>query len=68
MSLLLLPCEPGSPRRPDPHFAREAEAGRGVGFDVAYLDHDVLEATRDGAAALAGARLPEPPTTWVYRG
>lgn len=42
--LLLVPANPLRPRRPDDHFAAEAQAARAAGFDVAVVDHDALAA------------------------
>jgi hypothetical protein len=63
--LLIVPGDPLRPRRPDPHFAPEAAAARGVGWDVAVVDHDAL--ARAGGAADAVARVPEGARA-VYRG
>ncbi|WP_343230761.1 ATP-grasp domain-containing protein [Yinghuangia seranimata] len=62
---LLFPCDPLNPRRPDPHFAREAAAARELGFAVAYVDHD---AALRGDAAEAVARVPEGFGALFYRG
>lgn len=40
--LLLVPCDPVDPRRPDEHFAAEARAAREAGAAVALVDHDAL--------------------------
>ncbi|GAB3959203.1 hypothetical protein GCM10027614_78230 [Micromonospora vulcania] len=39
---LLVPANPLRPRRPDDHFAPEADAARAAGIDVAVIDHDAL--------------------------
>lgn len=69
--MLLIPCDPLDPRRPDEHFAPEAAAARTAGISVGLVDHDALAAGRaaDGvrplrAAALEGADLADA----VYRG
>lgn len=69
--LLLVPCDPVDPRRPDEHFAAEARAAREAGAAVALVDHDAL-ARGDAAggvrrvrrAALAGDDAADA----VYRG
>ncbi|MET8122565.1 ATP-grasp domain-containing protein [Micromonospora sp. NPDC005189] len=62
--MLLVPANPLRPRRPDDHFAAEAQAARAVGIDVAVVDHDAL--TRDdpqgGVAAVPAGGVA------VYRG
>ncbi|MET7423736.1 ATP-grasp domain-containing protein [Dactylosporangium sp. NPDC005555] len=45
---LLVPADPLRPRRPDEHFAAEADAARDAGLDVAVVDHDALTSP-DGA-------------------
>jgi hypothetical protein len=47
--MLLVPADVLHPRRPDEHFAAEAEAARDLGHDVFLVDHDALT-TPDGAA------------------
>ncbi|MDG6109846.1 ATP-grasp domain-containing protein [Dactylosporangium aurantiacum] len=64
--IVLVPGDPLRPRRPDEHFAAEADAARAAGLDVAVVDHDAL-ATPDGARR-AVARVPEGTGTAVYRG
>lgn len=49
--LLLVPSDPLSPRQPDEHFAAEADAASALGFDVALVDHDAVQA-RDSAGVL----------------
>jgi ATP-grasp domain, R2K clade family 3 len=63
---MLFPADPLRPRRPDDHFAAEAQAARDLGLDVALVDHDAL--ARGGAADRAVARVPEGATDAVYRG
>ncbi|MEV1142318.1 ATP-grasp domain-containing protein [Micromonospora sp. NPDC049799] len=63
--MLLVPCDVVHPRRPDEHFADEAEAARQAGIDVALIDHDAV--ARGNAADVAVGRLPEG-TDAVYRG
>jgi hypothetical protein len=66
--MLLIPCDPLHPRKPDEHFAEEAEAARELGIHVALVDHDAL--TRQGRAVAAVARVAptEPTRDAVYRG
>lgn len=54
--LLLVPCDPVDPRRPDEHFAAEARAARDAGAAVALLDHDAL-ARGDAAEGVRRVRL-----------
>lgn len=63
--LLLFPADPLRPRRPDPHFAPEADAARAAGAAVALVDHDLLTAGGDPARAVAAVRTPG---RAVYRG
>ncbi|MFF5228031.1 ATP-grasp domain-containing protein [Dactylosporangium sp. NPDC000521] len=63
---LLVPADPLRPRRPDEHFAPEADAAREAGLDVAVVDHDALT-TPDGARR-AVARVQEGDRQAVYRG
>ncbi|MFI1994771.1 ATP-grasp domain-containing protein [Actinoplanes sp. NPDC020271] len=63
--LLLVPGDVLRPRRPDEHFAAEAEAARAVGAGVAVIDHDAL--TGGGSAEAAVARVPAGSDA-VYRG
>jgi hypothetical protein len=63
--LLLVPADPIRPRRPDEHFAAEARAARDLGVDVAVVDHDILAAGGDVAAALAAITMGGDA---VYRG
>ena len=53
------------PRRPDEHFAPEANAAREAGGDVALVDHDVLAAGGDADRAV---HLGPPGGEAVYRG
>lgn len=64
--IVLVPGDPLRPRRPDGHFAAEADAARAAGLDVAVVDHDAL-AGPDGARRAVG-RVPEGAGTAVYRG
>ncbi|GAA3212661.1 ATP-grasp domain-containing protein [Dactylosporangium siamense] len=64
--MLLVPADPLRPRRPDEHFAAEADAARAAGLDVAVVDHDALS-TADGAAS-GVARVPQDAGAAVYRG
>ncbi|PZS31952.1 MAG: hypothetical protein DLM58_10820 [Pseudonocardiales bacterium] len=64
--LLLIPCDPLNPRKPDEHFAPEAAAARQLGFDVALVDHDALGDAAQPADALR--RVPMGASAAVYRG
>jgi hypothetical protein len=64
--MFLVPADPLRPRRPDEHFAPEADAARAAGLDVAVVDHDALTSA-DGATT-AVARVPQDAGTAVYRG
>jgi hypothetical protein len=44
--MLLFPCHPLYPRRPDEHFEPEVEAARALGARVAFFDHDTLAVPR----------------------
>ncbi|WP_420117201.1 ATP-grasp domain-containing protein [Micromonospora sp.] len=63
--LLIVPADPLRPRRPDPHFAPEAQAARAAGHPVAVVDHDALAAGRDVTRAVAGVPAADDA---VYRG
>ncbi|MEU8241051.1 ATP-grasp domain-containing protein [Actinoplanes missouriensis] len=63
--LLLVPADVLRPRRPDEHFAAEADAARAAGIDVAVVDHDALARGEDAGRAVA--RVPAG-TDAVYRG
>jgi hypothetical protein len=63
--LLIVPRDPLRPRRPDAHFAAEADAARAAGCAVALVDHDEL--ARGGDADRATAAVPAD-TDAVYRG
>lgn len=54
---VLMPCEPGSPRRIDPAWDRERQVLLGLGGTVLLLDHDRLQAG-DAEGALARTALP----------
>ncbi|MBN6033969.1 ATP-grasp domain-containing protein [Amycolatopsis sp. 195334CR] len=62
--MLLVPSDVLRPRRPDAHFAAEADAARDAGMDVALVDHDALATA--GGADEAVRRVP--PGKAVYRG
>ncbi|MFG3421005.1 ATP-grasp domain-containing protein [Micromonospora sp. NPDC048063] len=63
--MLLVPADVLRPRRPDEHFADEAEAARQAGIDVAVIDHDAfVRGQADGAAV---DRVPKSADA-VYRG
>ena len=63
--IFLVPADPLRPRRPDEHFASEAQAAREAGLAVAVVDHDAL--TRGDDAARAVSSLPAGDVA-VYRG
>jgi ATP-grasp domain, R2K clade family 3 len=63
--ILIVPQDVLRPRRPDEHFAAEAEAARNIGCTVALVDHDAL--ANDDGADRATARVPAG-TDAVYRG
>jgi len=63
--LVLVPSDPLAPRRPDQHFAPEADAARTLGLTVAVVDHDAL--CRPGGASEAVRGVPEADDA-VYRG
>ncbi|MEU8419566.1 ATP-grasp domain-containing protein [Micromonospora sp. NPDC048835] len=63
--ILLVPADPLRPRRPDEHFAAEAQAARAAGLDVAVVDHDALARGADvrrAVASVSGSGMA------VYRG
>ena len=55
--LLLVPCDPLNTRVPDAHFAGEAAAAAGLGWEVALIDHDMLTMGR-AAEAVSAERTP----------
>jgi hypothetical protein len=63
--MLLVPTDVLHPRRPDEHFAEEAEAARDAGLEVFLVDHDALT-TPDGAARAVARVAGEGEA--VYRG
>lgn len=63
--MLLVPCDPLRPRRPDEHFAPEAQAAREAGLAVAVVDHDALARGDDAERAVAS--VPGGGTA-IYRG
>lgn len=63
--MLLVPADVLRPRRPDEHFADEAEAARQAGIDVAVIGHDAL--VRGQADDAAVGRVPKGADV-VYRG
>ena len=62
--LLIVPADPLNQRRPDEHFADEAEAARTLGMTVAVVDLDALE---HGHTREAIRRIPDADEA-VYRG
>lgn len=63
--ILLVPSDVLRPRRPDEHFAAEADAARACGIEVALIDHDAL--TTPVGADQAVRRVPADDDA-VYRG
>lgn len=63
--ILIVPHDVLRPRRPDDHFAAEADAARAAGCTVALVDHDAL--ARGDDAARATSRVPAGADA-VYRG
>jgi ATP-grasp domain, R2K clade family 3 len=63
--MLLVPADPLRPRRPDEHFAAEANAAREAGLDVAVVDHDALAGGGDVERAVASVSAGG---VAVYRG
>ncbi|MEU6558119.1 ATP-grasp domain-containing protein [Nocardia nova] len=64
--ILLVPADVLHPRRPDEHFAADAEAGREAGWEIGLVDHDALTGTApDPAAAVRRVRATGPA---LYRG
>ncbi len=66
--ILLVPCDPIHPRRPDEHFKDEAAAAESLGIQVGLVDHEAL--TRSGGAADGVGRIrgEGPASEAVYRG
>ena len=62
---ILFPADPLAPRRPDPHFAREARRLAELGGEYALVDHDALLA---GEATTAVRRVPVGLGPLWYRG
>lgn len=69
--IILVPCDPLAPRRPDEHFLPEATAAREAGHTVVLVDHDLLVAG-DVDAAVASIRgtveAQDASALAVYRG
>ncbi|KJK58958.1 ATP-grasp domain-containing protein [Saccharothrix sp. ST-888] len=63
--VILLPSDPLTPRRPDPHFVWEAQLVRELGGEYVLVDHDALLAGEAGAAV---RRVPEAYGPLWYRG
>jgi hypothetical protein len=63
--ILLVPADVLHPRRPDDHFAAEADAARAAGMDVALIDHDAASTPGGAEAAVRAVRVSG--TAW-YRG
>ncbi|MGK4580910.1 ATP-grasp domain-containing protein [Kitasatospora sp. HPMI-4] len=63
--VILLPSDPLTPRRPDPHFVWEARLVRELGGEYVLLDHDALLA---GDAVAAVRQVPEAYGPFWYRG
>jgi hypothetical protein len=66
-SAVLFPLDPLRPARVDPAFAAEAEAAEAAGFSVGIVDHDKLDRTVDGRAAIGRTAVARPCRA-VYRG
>ena len=64
--MLLIPADVLRPRRPDDHFAAEAEGAAAAGIAVALVDHDAL--TEPGGTTRAIAKVPDGGGEAVYRG
>jgi hypothetical protein len=62
--LFLVPSDVLRPRRPDDHFAAEADAARALGWQVALVDHDALASGDDERAV---SRVPSGDAA-IYRG
>ncbi|MQS12327.1 hypothetical protein F7Q99_08490 [Streptomyces kaniharaensis] len=62
---IIFPADPLNPRRPDPHFAREARLLRELGGEHHLVDHDALVA---GQAEEAVRRVPQGSGPLWYRG
>lgn len=65
--LLLVPSDPLSPRRPDPHLAPEFFAARDLGHTVALVDHNVLVGADPLEVERALGRVPVDQDV-LYRG
>jgi hypothetical protein len=65
--MLLVPCDPLRPRRPDPHLAGEWAAARDLGSDVGLVDHDVLQRATDAGQAGEAVLGVAPAADAVYR-
>ncbi|WP_019928208.1 ATP-grasp domain-containing protein [Nocardia sp. BMG111209] len=63
--ILLVPADVLHPRRPDEHFAAEAEAARAAGLEVALIDHDAAAGPGGAEQAVRAVRTGGP--AW-YRG
>ncbi|MEV5647152.1 ATP-grasp domain-containing protein [Nocardia sp. NPDC052254] len=64
--ILLVPADVLHPRRPDAHFAADAEAARDAGWEIGLVDHDEL--TRPQADAAAAVRRVRATGPALYRG
>ncbi|AHH19033.1 hypothetical protein NONO_c42490 [Nocardia nova SH22a] len=62
--ILLVPADVLHPRRPDEHFAADAEAAREAGWEIGLVDHDALT-NLDSSTAVRRVRATGPA---VYRG
>jgi hypothetical protein len=66
--MLLVPCDPIHPRKPDAHFQDEAAAARDLGIQVGLVDHDALTRPDGAADSVARLRVDGPVSDAVYRG
>jgi hypothetical protein len=64
--MLLIPADVLRPRRPDEHYATEAEAAQAAGLTVALVDHDALVLADHAQRAIA--RVPADGGEAFYRG
>jgi ATP-grasp domain, R2K clade family 3 len=66
ITMIILPCEPFSPRHPDPVYASEFEAWKKLGQSIALLDHDLLE--HEGKVSILIPPNIPAPMSCAYRG
>lgn len=64
--LLLVPCDPINPRRPDEHFAAETAAARAADWGIGLYDHDrVVAGSSDAVRWPAGGTGPVLMRGWM---